>query len=296
MLYQNILDLIGRTPIVKINKINSNPNVNIFVKLEGQNPGGSIKDRIAMAMIEEAEKKNKLTKEKIILEPTSGNTGIGLAMIAAVKGYKIVLTMSEGMSEERRKILKAYGADIVLTPKERGTDGAILKACEMIENNPGKYWMPNQFKNPRNPGIHQETTAQEILTDVPRITHFIAALGTSGTVMGVSRGLKEKNSKIKVIAVEPMMGHKLQGLKNMKEAIVPEIYDQEVYDEKVNVKDDDAHNAVRRAAKEEGLFLGMSSGASLHVAMELSKNLESGNIVIISSDRGEKYTSTDLFA
>jgi len=296
MLHQNILSLIGDTPVIKVNKINPNAKVNLYIKLEGQNPGGSIKDRIALAMIESAEKSGELTRDKIILEPTSGNTGIGLAMVAALKGYRAVLTMSAGMSEERRRILKAYGAEIVLTPEERGTDGAIMEARRMVVENPGKYWMPNQFANPENPDAHYRVTAEEILADVPDITHFIAGLGTSGTLMGISRKLKEKNKAIRVIAVEPALGHKLQGLKNMQEAIVPEIYDPGMFDEKINVNDEDACDAIRKIAREEGIFLGMSSGAALYAALELAKTLETGNIVIIAPDRGEKYASTALFA
>jgi cysteine synthase B len=295
MLYQNVLSLIGNTPMVKVSKINPNHKVNLYIKLEGQNPGGSVKDRIALFMIETAEKKGELTKDKIILEPTSGNTGIGLAMVAAFKGYKVILTMSEGMSEERRKILKAYGAEIVLTPKEKGTDGAIMLACEMLKRHPEKYWMPNQFASPINPETHYKTTAEEILADVPDVTHFIAGLGTSGTILGIGKKLREKKKNIRIIAVEPLMGHKLQGLKNMQEAIVPDIYNQEIFDEKINVQDAEAYRAARKIAREEGLFLGMSSGAVLHVALQLAKKLETGNIVILSPDRGERYVSTDLF-
>jgi cysteine synthase len=295
MEYNNVLEMIGNTPIVKVNKINSNPKVNVYIKLEGQNPGGSIKDRIAISMIEAAERDGSLTKDKIIIEPTSGNTGIGLAMVAAYKGYSILLVMSEGMSEERRKILKALGAEFVLTDKTKGTDGAIMKAHEMYDKNPEKYWMPNQFANPANPEIHYQTTAEEILKDVPDITHFIAGLGTSGTIVGVSRRLREARPGIKIIAVEPVLGHKLQGLKNMKEAIVPEIYDPRAFDEKINVEDGEAHIKVRELARQEGIFLGMSAGAALYVSLELAKNMESGNIVMIAPDRGEKYVSTVLF-
>lgn len=295
MLYQNILETIGNTPIVKINKLNPNHKVNIYIKLEGQNPGGSVKDRIAIAMIEAAEKDGSLTKDKIILEPTSGNTGIGLAMVAAYKGYAVLLVMSEGMSAERRKILKALGAEFVLTDKTKGTDGAIMKAHEMYDADPKKYWLPNQFSNPANPEAHYKTTAVEILADVPDITHFVAGLGTSGTIMGVSRRLREARPGVKIIAVEPVLGHKLQGLKNMKEAIVPEIYNAQAFDEKVNVEDAIAHEQVRVLAKREGIFLGMSAGAALYASLELAKKLESGNIVMIAPDRGEKYVSTVLF-
>ncbi|MBU1165260.1 cysteine synthase family protein [Patescibacteria group bacterium] len=295
MLYQNILESIGNTPIVKINKQNTNSNVNLYLKLEGQNPGGSVKDRIALNMIETAEKSGELTNDKIILEPTSGNTGIGLAMVAAFKGYKVTLTMSEGMSEERKRMLKALGAELVLTPANQGTDGAIRKAHEMNNNDPDKYWMPNQFSNPANPDAHYKTTAEEVLSDVPEITHFIAGLGTSGTLIGTGKRLKEVNPDIKIIAAEPILGHKVQGLKNMKEAIVPEIYDGSAYDEKIQVEDKIVHDTVRKLALTEGIFVGMSTGAALHIGVELADKLTEGNIVVISPDRGEKYLSTILF-
>ncbi len=294
MLYQNILETIGNTPLIKI-KNAENPNVNIYIKLEGQNPGGSVKDRIALNMIETAEKSGELTKEKIIFEPTSGNTGIGLAMVAAQKGYKIILTMSRGVTKERKKILKALGAKIILTNQEEGTDGAILKAKKIIEQNPHKYWMPNQFENPANPEIHYKKTAEEIIKDMPQITHFIAGLGTSGTIVGISKKLKEYNKDIQIIAIEPILGHKIQGLKNMKESIVPKIYDESAFDVKIQLEDKLIKQSVREIAKTEGLLLGMSSGAGLYAAKKISKKIKSGNIVIISPDRGEKYLSTDLY-
>jgi cysteine synthase len=233
--------------------------------------------------------------EKIILEPTSGNTGIGLAMVAAFKGYRVMLTMSEGMSEERKKMLRALGAELVLTDKTQGTDGAIRKAHELLAENPEKYWIPNQFANPANPEAHYLTTAEEIMEDVPEITHFVAGLGTSGTLTGASRKLRERKPGIRIIAVEPLLGHKLQGLKNMRESIVPQIFNPEIYDEKITVDDQSAHAVVRRIAKEEGIFLGMSSGAALYASLELAKKIESGTIVMVAPDRGEKYTSTILF-
>lgn len=295
MLYNSILDTIGNTPLVKLQKFSANRKVNIYVKLEGQNPGGSVKDRIALNMIEKAEKNENLTKEKTILEATSGNTGIGLAMIAAYKGYKIKLTMSAAMSEERKKILRAFGAELVLTDSTKGTDGAILKAHEILKENPQKYWMPNQFSNPDNPEAHYKNTAKEILQDLPNVDVVVASLGTSGTIMGISKKFKEVNAKIQIIAVEPNLGHKLQGLKNMKEAIVPEIYDEKLWDEKINVHDEDAHQTLREFIKTESIFAGMSSGAALYVAKEKSKQIKSGNIVVILPDRGEKYLSTALF-
>jgi S-sulfo-L-cysteine synthase (O-acetyl-L-serine-dependent) len=295
MIYQNIEQLIGETPIVKLNKLSPNPNVDIYVKLEGQNSGGSVKDRPALAMINAAEKSGALTKDKIIIEPTSGNTGIGLAMIAAVRGYKIILVMSDGMSIERRKMLSAFGAEMILTPKEQGTDGAITLARQMVAENPQTYWMPDQFSNPFNPQAHFDTTAVEIMRDLPTITHFVAGMGTSGTIMGVSRRLRQDKPDVKIIAVEPIKGHKLQGLKNMGEAIVPAIYNDSLYDQKVNIEDSVAHEVVRRLAREEGIFLGMSSGAALAASLELAESLNEGVIVFISPDRGEKYTSTTLF-
>jgi len=273
MLYQNILETIGNTPIVKINKLNKNSKVNLYLKLEGQNPGGSVKDRIALHMIEKAEATGELTKDKIILEPTSGNTGIGLAVVAAFKGYKVVFTMSEGMSDERKRMLKALGAELILTPKKQNTDGAIRKAHDIKNNDPDKYWMPNQFSNPANPQAHYETTAEEILSDVSDITHFIAGLGTSGTLVGTGKRLKEVNSNIKIIAAEPIFGHKVQGLKNMKEAIVPEIYDNKMYDEKIQIEDKIVHDTVRKLALTEGIFAGMSTGAALHIGLELANSL-----------------------
>jgi len=293
---ENILESIGHTPLVKIRRLNPNPRVTIAAKLEGTNPGGSVKDRIALYMINTAEKTGELTKDKIILEPTSGNTGIGLAMIAAVKGYRMLVTMSEWMSEERRKMLEAFGAEIILTPGEKGTDGAIEKAHELYAKNPELYFMPNQYDNPSNVLAHYETTAVEIWEQTKgEITHFVAGMGTTGTLMGCSRRLKEFNPDIKIIGVEPYKDHKIQGLKNMEEAIVPKIYNPALLDEKINVADEDAFAMTRRLAREEGIFCGMSSGAAFHVAVELAKKLDEGLIVTLFPDRGEKYLSTPLY-
>jgi cysteine synthase len=292
----NILEAIGNTPLVRINNLCPNPNVTIAVKLEGDNPGGSVKDRPALYMIEMAEKAGLLTKDKIILEPTSGNTGIGLAMVAAVKGYKLVVTMSEWMSMERRKTLSAFGAEIVLTPGPKGTDGAIEKAHEMVKENPDLYYMPNQFANENNFMAHYENTAMEIWNQTEgKITHFVAGMGTTGTLMGISRRLKELNPEIKIIGVEPNMNHKVQGLKNMDEAIVPPIYEIERLDEKVRINDDDAFEMARLLAKHEGVFSGISAGAAMQIAVEKARELDSGLIVVIIPDRGDKYLSTDLF-
>lgn len=293
----SILALIGNTPLVKINKLNKNRSVEIFAKLEGFNPSGSIKDRIALQMVEQAEKAGELTKNRTIIEPTSGNTGIGLAMVAAVKGYEITIVMPESVSIERRKMLKAYGAELVLTDAKLGTDGAIIKAEQMTRENPKKYFFPNQFKNKYNPLAHYESTAKEIMKQTGGLIDvFVAGIGTSGTLMGVSSYLKQQNPKIKVIAAEPTLGHKIQGLKNMSEAIFPDIFDASKIDEKVTVIDEDAFETTRQLAKQEGIFVGMSSGAALWVALRQAEKMKSGRIVVIFPDRGERYLSTDLFA
>lgn len=292
----SILDAIGNTPLVKINKLNTNPKTELWAKLESFNPGGSVKDRIALAMIEEGEKSGELTHNKIILEPTSGNTGIGLAIIAAVKKYKILLVMSEAVSEERKQILKSFGADILLTSAERGTDGAIEKAYEMARKNPKKYFMPDQFNNEANWKAHYNGTGEEIWQQTnKKITHFISAIGTTGTIMGVGKKLKEYNLKIQIIAVEPNLGHKIQGLKNLKEAYKPGIWDKTVIDEKINIKDEDAYATTRELVKQEGIFVGMSSGAAMYVALQKIKKLKKGLVVALLPDTGERYLSTKLF-
>ncbi len=293
---QNLLATIGDTPLVKIKKINSNPKVTLAVKLEGYNPGGSVKDRIAYYMINSAEKAGILTKDKIIVEPTSGNTGIGLALVASVKGYRLLATMSEWMSEERRKMIEAMGAEILLTPGEKGTDGAIEKAREISSKFPNRYYMPDQFANPANSLAHYETTAPELWEQTNgEITHFVAGMGTTGTLMGCSRRLKEYNPEIKVIGVEPNKCHKIQGLKNLDEAIIPQIYNPEMLDDKINISDEDAFAMAKKLSREEGIFAGMSAGASCYVAVQLAQNLEKGLIVTIIPDRGEKYMSTPLY-
>jgi len=293
---EGVLARIGNTPLLRLRRINPNPNVEIWVKLEGNNPGGSIKDRTALWMIEQAEKTGELHPGKTIIEATSGNTGIGLAMVAAVKGYRLVLAMSEGASVERRKILAAYGAELLLTPAEKSTDGAIEVAYELAAQEPDRYFLADQFNNPANPLAHYESTAPEIWEQTGgRITHFVAAVGTTGTLMGCSRRFRQLNPKIRIIGVEPYLGHKIQGLKNLKESYVPGIYNAGALDEKINVDDDAAYEMARRLAREEGLLVGMSAGADVHVAVELAKQMESGVIVTILCDGGERYLSTTLF-
>jgi cysteinyl-tRNA synthetase len=247
-------------------------------------------------MIEAAEEAGQLKPGMTILEATSGNTGIGLALVSAVKGYKLLLTMSEAVSVERRKILAAYGAEFLLTPGDLGTDGAIERAYDLADQHPDRYLLVDQYNNPANPLAHYNGTAPEIWEQTEgRVTHFVATLGTTGTVMGCSRRLKELEPDVQVIAVEPHLGHKIQGLKSLKEAYVPGIFDKRLVDQKVNVADEDAFETARRIAKAEGMLVGMSSGAAVFGALELSKRLEQGVIVLIIPDFGERYLSTDLF-
>jgi len=294
--WSGILDRIGNTPLIKIERMNPNPKVTLLAKLESRNPGGSVKDRIALAMIEAAEKSGELKPGKIILEATSGNTGIGIAMVGAVKGYRVELVMSEGVSIERRKILSALGAGFILTPAEAGTDGAIEVAYELGTREKEKYCLVDQYNNPANVLAHYNGTAMEIWNDTDgKITHFVAAMGTTGTLMGVSKRLHELNPAVKIIGVEPYLGHRIQGLKNMKEAYRPGIYERNLLDSKVNVSDEAAFETAREIARKEGLLVGMSSGAAMFAAMELVKSLEEGLVVVLFPDGGERYLSTPLF-
>ena len=292
----SILDLVGRTPMVEIRRLNPNPRVKIFAKLEGFNPTGSIKDRIALKMIEQAEREGALLPGKTILEPTSGNTGIALAMIGAVKGYSVMIVMSESVSIERRKMIQAFGAEVTLTDSKLGTDGAILKARQLVGEFPDKYFMPDQFSNHYNQLAHYETTAQEILAQTDgRLDYFVSALGTSGTLMGVGLALKEKVAKVKIVSAHPVRGHYIQGLKNLEEAIVPAIYSAENIDRHIMIETEDAFELARQTARAEGILVGMSSGAALYAARTVAQEIQSGVIVTIFPDRGEKYLSTDLF-
>ena len=297
MIFENILETIGNTPLVKINRINPNKKVIICAKLEGFNPSGSIKDRIALKMIEQAEAEGSLPKGKTIIEPTSGNTGIGLAMIGAVKGYDVEIVMSNAVSVERIKMIKAFGAKVTLTDAKLGTDGAIIKARELIKSNPVKYFMPDQFSNKYNNIAHYKTTGEEIWKQTNgKIDYFVSAIGTSGTIMGVGKALKENNPKIKIVCAHPVKGHYIQGLKNMEEAIVPSIYDPSKIDETIMVETEIAYKMARQIIKKEGIFVGMSSGAAMYAALEAAKKIKSGTVVVIFPDRGEKYLSTNLFS
>ena len=291
-----ILNIIGNTPLVRINNDNGSDKVRIMGKLEGNNPGGSVKDRIACYMIEKAEADGVLTRDKIILEPTSGNTGIGLSMVAACKGYRCLLTLPECVSVERRNTLRAYGADLDITPPQESTDGAIRRAHEIYHANPEAYFMPNQFANSANVEAHYMTTGVEILRDTGgEIDVFVAGMGTTGTLMGVSRRLKEHDPAVRIVGVETVEGHTIQGLKNMTESMVPMIYDPRKVDRIVQVNDNQAYDTTRWLALTQGIFVGMSSGAAVYGAMQIAKDMNEGTIVCILPDRGDRYLSTTLF-
>ncbi|MFH0768177.1 MAG: cysteine synthase family protein [Chloroflexota bacterium] len=293
---KDILQTIGNTPIVRINKLNPNKNTTIYAKLEGLNPTGSIKDRIALSMIQQAEAEGVLTKGKTIIEPTSGNTGVALAMIGVVKGYNVEIVMSDAVSVERRTMIKAFGGKVTLTEGKFGTDGAIRKARELVREYPEKYFMPDQFSNKFNNLTHYRTTGEEIWKQTDgQVDYFVSAIGTSGTIMGVGKFLKEHNPNIKVVCAHPVRGHYIQGLKNMEEAIVPSIYDPSQIDVTIMVETEDAYEMGRQIVRNEGIFVGMSSGAAMYAALETAKKITEGTIVVIFPDRGEKYLSTKLF-
>jgi cysteine synthase B len=296
MIRDNILETIGNTPMVRINRLCPNPQVNIYAKLEGVNPTGSIKDRIALRMIERAEREGVLRKGHTIIEPSSGNTGIGLAMVGIVKGYPVEIVMSSAVSVERRKILRSYGVKVILTPAEEGTDGAIRMAKRMVEESPDKYFMPYQFANAANYLAHYERTAIEIWQQTEgKIDYLVCAIGTSGTIMGVSRFLRAMKPDIKVVCAHPIKGHYIQGLKNMNEAIIPEIYKPSLIDIQEMIESEEAIEMARQIIAQEGIFAGMSSGAVMIAALRTARKLEKGNIVVVFPDRAEKYLSTKMF-
>jgi cysteine synthase len=295
MIVDNILDFIGNTPMVRINHLNPNPNLELFLKLEKFNPGGSVKDRVTKYMIEDAEKNGKLKKGMTVIEPTSGNTGIGLALVCRVKGYDLDLVMPDTMTRERRQILLALGAKVILSEGSKGMDGAEDLAHEIASQNPNKYFIPNQFANPANALAHYETTAEELWRDTKgKITHFVAGLGTSGTLMGVSCRLKELNPDIQVIAVQPEAGTAIQGLKNLKTQYVPAIWKPELVDEIYTASPNDAEESARLLALQEGLFVGPSSGAIFYIARKRAREIDGGVMVAMAPDGGEKYLSTSL--
>ncbi len=299
---RSILDLIGSTPVVKLTKIPQKDDAEVWGKLESMNPGGSVKDRICLSMIETAERDGKLKPGGTIVEPTSGNTGIGLALVSAVKGYRLILTMPDTMSEERRSLLTAYGAKLILTPDTKGMGGAIQKAEELVLEHPD-YFMPQQFNNPANPEVHRRTTAVELLKQFKRIDAFVSAVGTGGTISGVGEVLKEKMAGIKIYAVEPSASPVLSGgepgyhhIQGIGAGFVPQVLNRRIYDEIIAVSDEDAARYARRLALEEGVFVGISSGAAVYAALQVAKKLGKGSVVVtIFCDTGERYLSTETF-
>lgn len=299
---RSILDLIGSTPVVKLRNLPGKNDAEVWGKLESFNPGGSVKDRICLSMIEAAEREQKLKPGATIVEPTSGNTGIGLALVAAVKGYRLILTMPDTMSEERRSLLSAYGARLILTPDTKGMGGAIRKAEELLLEHPD-YFMPQQFNNPANPEIHRRTTAVELLKQFKSIDAFVAGVGTGGTITGVGEVLKENMKGVRVYAVEPAASpvisggepgyHKIQGI---GAGFIPAVLNTQIYDQVITVGDEDAALYTRRLALEEGILVGISSGAACCAALKVARELGKGRVVVtIFADKGEHYLSTDLF-
>ncbi len=299
MAYKNVLELIGHTPEVKINRL-FGEKANVFIKLERLNPGGSIKDRIALAMIEDAEAKGILKKDTVIVEPTSGNTGVGLALVAAVKGYKLIVVMPESMSIERRRLVAAYGAEVVLTPKEKGTGGAVAKALELAAEHPN-YWVPQQFQNPANPAIHEATTAQEILQSFPEgVDYFVTGVGTGGHISGISKVLKQHFPNLKTIAVEPDQSTVLSGgkpgphaLQGIGAGFIPDNYDPAVVDEVIAISKEEAYDYARRLAKQEGILAGISTGASLAAVAKVLEKQPNARILTVNYDTGERYWSVE---
>ncbi len=291
-----VVEAIGNTPVVELRRLSVKPSVRILVKLEGANPGGSVKDRPAWAMVRAAERSGELTPDRVILEPTSGNTGIALAMIGAARGYRVRLVMPGCVSLERRRVLEALGAEVVLSPAQEATDGAIRTAHRILAEAPDRYYMPNQYANPANARAHYEGTGPEIWEQCRgEVAAFVAGLGTTGTLMGTGRFLKERDPAVQVVAVEPTLGHAIQGLKNMREAVVPELYDPAFPDHNLVVEDDEAFDTARRLALEEGVFVGMSSGAAVAGALRVARDIDAGTVVALLPDRGDRYLSTSLF-
>ncbi len=304
-LHEDVLKFIGNTPLVRINRMAEPGGALIWAKLEGCNPGGSVKDRIALSMIETAEKSGRLRPGGTIIEPTSGNTGIGLAMVAAVKGYQLVLTMAETMSMERRQLLQAYGAELVLTEGKKGMKGAVEKASEIHREHPEFYFMPQQFENPANPEVHRTTTAVEILNDLGAVPDgFVAGVGTGGTITGIGEVLKERNPDVWIAAVEPAASPVLSGgnpgphkIAGIGAGFFPGVLNTKVYDEVIQVSDNDAADTARALARKEGILSGISSGAAMWVALKVVGKFGKGKkVVVILPDRGERYLSTGLFA
>ena len=293
-----IEDAIGNTPLVELRSFSPRAGVRVWAKLEGANPSGSVKDRIALAMLDRAEAAGDLQRgtERIIIEPTSGNTGIALAMLARRRGYRFLAVLPENVSIERRQMLELYGADLEFSPAEFGSNGAIRRAQELVRTYPDRFFMPYQYGNEGNPGAHYATTGPEILRDLPEITHFVAGLGTGGTLTGVGRRLKEDKPGVQVIAAEPNPGDAVQGLRSLDEGFIPPVLDASVLDRKILVTSDDSLVMTRRLASQEGIFAGISSGAVLHAALRVARGLDRAEIVCLFADGGWKYLSLGVWA
>ena len=289
---------IGNTPLVELPSFSPRAGVRVWAKLEGANPSGSVKDRIALAMLDQAEATGDLFPgtQRVIIEPTSGNTGIALAMLARRRGYRFLAVLPENVSVERRQLLELYGAALEFTPAELGSNGSIRRAKELVEEQPERFFMPYQYGNSANPGAHYATTAPEILRDLPSVTHFVAGLGTGGTLTGTGRRLKEDKPGVQVIAAEPHPGDAVQGLRSLDEGFIPPVLDGSVLDRKILVTSDDSLVMTRRLADQEGVFAGISSGAVLHAALRVARRLEQGDIVCLFADGGWKYLSLGVWS
>ena len=294
----SIEEAIGNTPLVELPSFSPGPGVRLWAKLEGNNPSGSVKDRIALAMLEQAEARGELYPgaERVIIEPTSGNTGIALAMLARRRGYRFLAVLPENVSVERRQLLELYDAGLEFSPAELGSNGAIRRATELVEAHPERFFMPYQYGNDANPGAHYASTAPEILRDLPSVSHFVAGLGTGGTLTGTGRRLKEDNPSVQVIAAEPHPGDAVQGLRSLDEGFIPPVLDPTVLDRKILVTSDDALVMTRRLASQEGVFAGISSGAVLHAALRVARTLERGDLVCLFADGGWKYLSLGVWS
>ena len=296
--FASIVDLIGNTPIIEVSELSPNPNVKIYAKLEGQNPAGSVKDRIAKAMILSAEREGKLTSGSVILEPSSGNTGIALAMISSIRGYNLKIVLPDNVSIERRQLLEVWGAEIISSPGSEGSNGAVRRAQQLAKENPDWVFL-YQYGNEANPEIHYTTTGPEILQDVPDVSHFVAGLGTSGTLMGVGRFLKEQNSNIQILAVEPPAGENVEGLRSLEDGFIPPVFENwngmDLLDGKRIIRPIESLECARKLAQTSGIFAGISSGAALAGALRVAEQIEQGSIVFIVCDGGWKYLSTEAW-
>ena len=293
--YSSLIDAIGNTPLVELGRFNTNPNVRLLVKLEGANPTGSVKDRVARYLIEGLEKDGRLGPDSIILEPSSGNTGISLAMICRLRGYRLTIVMPANVTHERRQLLAIYGANIIESPAELGSNGAVTLARRLVSEDP-RYVMPDQYANPMNPRAHYDTTGPEILADCPELEVFVAGLGTGGTLMGVGRRLREERPGVKIFAAEPMPGEMVQGLRSLDDGYVPEIFDPSMLDGKFLVSTAESIEALRELTATEGIFAGVSSGGVVAVARRVAARLESGTVVALLADGGWKYLSEDVWS